>query len=255
MQSAFYVSLSGQVSVDKRIETISNNIANANSAGWRAAGVKFESHLSKTESSAVMSKTGVADVAYATSGKDFISRAPGELTKTDNPYDVAVMGDAWLAIRTPNGVAYTRDGRMQMSPTGELQTVLGYPVLDAGNSAVLLDPSGGPPMISRDGMISQQSSSGALLQLGALGLFTIGDKVALTRADNNSVVPAEPATPLVDFIRNGVVQGHIEGSNVNPIEEMNKLILTSRAFENVAAMQDMMDGTQREAIRTLGGAS
>ena len=110
MQSAFYVSLSGQVSLDKRMETIANNIANAGTVGYRAAGVSFES---------VLSNTSPAQVAYASPGQDFISRAPGDQTKTDNPYDVSVIGNGWLGIQTPDGPAYTRDGRMQMLETGD----------------------------------------------------------------------------------------------------------------------------------------
>lgn len=241
MQSAFYVSLSTQMSVEKRIETIANNIANAGSAGYRATGVSFET---------VLSRTGPTPVAYVSPGKDFVSRASGDMTRTDNPYDVAVVGNAWLGIRTPSGPAYTRDGRMQMLETGELQTISGFPILDAGNSPMVLDPSAGPPMISRDGMVSQGER-----QVGAIGLFEIADGASLTRGENSSVTPSIPATPVLDFQRNGVVQGVVEGSNVNPIQEMTKLISASRSFENMSSIFDMMDNSQRSAIRILGGAT
>jgi flagellar basal-body rod protein FlgF len=241
MQSSFYVSLSAQLSLDKRMETIANNIANAGTSGYRAAGVTFES---------VLSKSGQAPVAYASAGRDFISQATGEMTKTDNPYDVAVVGNSWFGIQTPNGAAYTRDGRMQMLETGDLQTLSGYPVLDAGNSPIVLDPTSGPPMISRDGMITQGGR-----QIGAIGLFSIDANASLTRSVNSSVIPSTPATPVLDFVKNGVVQGFVEGANVNPVHEMTKLILTSRSFDSVSSMNDLMDSSQRNAVRTLGGAT
>jgi flagellar basal-body rod protein FlgF len=241
MQSAFYVSLSAQMSLDKRMETIATNIANAGTIGYRASGVSFESVLSKTGSNAV---------AYASTGRDFISKASGEMTKTDNPYDVGVIGNAWLAIKTPDGSAYTRDGRMQMLETGDLQTVTGFPVLDAGNSPIVLDPTAGPPMISRDGMITQGGT-----QIGAIGLFSIDENATLSRAVGSSVIPSKPAIPVLDFVRSGVMQGFAEGANVNPIHELTKLIMASRSFDNMSAMNDLMDSSQRSAVRTLGGAT
>lgn len=240
MQSAFYVSLSAQVSVDKRLETLANNIANAATPGYRAEGVSFQQ---------VVSQTDTSKIAYVSSGKDFISRAAGELTKTGDPYDMGIVGKGFFGIRTPDGTAYTRDGRMRMNETGDLQTVSGFPILDAGNSPIVLDPTAGPPMISRDGMITQSGR-----QIGAVGLFAIDETAELTRGPNASIIPSKPTTAVLDFVRNGVQQGFIEGSNVNPIHEMAKLIATSRAFDSVSSMNDMLDSSQREAIRTLGGS-
>lgn len=241
MQSAFYVSLSAQMSVDKRMETIANNIANAGTVGYRANGVSFETVLSKTNSN---------PTAYVSAGKDFIARSAGELTKTGDPFDIGVVGKSWLAIQTPNGPAYTRDGRMRMTETGDLQTISGFPILDAGNSPIVLDPNAGPPMISRDGMINQSGR-----QIGAIGLFAINDAANLTRGPNSSIIPSMPATPVLDFVRNGVEQGFVEQANVNPIREMTRLIETSRSFDSVTALSDLLDSSQREAIRTLGGAA
>jgi flagellar basal-body rod protein FlgF len=216
------------------------NVANANTVGFRAGGVSFETTLSKA---------GPTQTAYASSGKDFISTVQGPVSKTDNPLDVAVQGSGWLAIRTPNGVAYTRDGRLKMLQTGDVQTIEGFPVLDAGNSPIVLDPTQGPPTISRDGMINQGAN-----QVGALGLFSIDPNASLTRGPNSSVIPSTPATPILEFSLNGVAQGFIEGANVNPITELTKLISTSRSFDNVSSMTDTLDSAQQNAIRTLGGA-
>jgi flagellar basal-body rod protein FlgF len=240
MQSAFYVSLSSQAALDKRLATIAENVANASSTGYRATGVSFDT---------VLAKASPVSTAYASAGADFISRSSGGLTKTDNPLDVGVIGDAWLAIQTPRGVAYTRDGRLKMLETGEVQTLTGLPVLDAGNSPIVLDPTAGAPTIFRDGMINQGDR-----QIGAIGLFEIDDGATLRRAENSSVIPSTPATAVVNFARNGVAQGHLENANVNPVSEITKLIMAQRAFESAAAAYDMMDTSQRNAVRTLGGA-
>lgn len=239
MQSAFYVTLSSQVALDKRLTTIAENVANATTVGYRATGVSFET---------VLSKASPTTTAYASAGTDFISRASGGLVKTDNPLDVAVVGDAWFAIQTPQGVAYTRDGRFKMLETGDVQTLLGYPVLDAGNAPIVLDPSGGAPMIFRDGTIQQGDR-----QFGAVGLFEIDEAAALKRGVNSSVIPSTPATPVVNFTRNGVAQGHLENANLSAISEITKLIMAHRSFESASSAYDMLDSSQRAAVRMLGG--
>ena len=73
-----------------------------------------------------------------------MSRAPqGPLIKTGNPLDIAVQGEGWIAIQTPGGTVYTRDGRMRMQSNGAVQTLDGYAVLDAGGAPIQLDPTGG----------------------------------------------------------------------------------------------------------------
>jgi flagellar basal-body rod protein FlgF len=241
MQSNLYVALSAQMALQKRLETIANNVANSSTAGFRAEEVKFET---------LLSELSLDPVAYASPGTPYLSRRGGEMVRTDNLFDVAVEGDAWLAIEAPSGPVYTRDGRMQMAATGELQTLNGYPVLDVGGAPILLDPNAGPPRIARDGMITQNNN-----QVGALGLFSIDEKANLTRFENSGVIPDLPATPALDFAKVGVAQGYMERSNVNPVMEISRLIAVSRAFEAVTAAINDSESSLQEAITTLGSNS
>jgi flagellar basal-body rod protein FlgF len=238
MQSTFHVGLSAQLALQKRLDTIANNVANASTPGFRGEGVKFET---------LLSQASATPVAFASAGASYLSREAGELVPTDSAFDVAVQGDAWFGIQTPAGTAYTRDGRLKMSPTGDLQTVNGYAVLDAGGSPIQLDPNAGPPRIGRDGAISQANRA-----LGSIGLFRIDDKADLKRFDNSGVIPDRPATPVVDFGKAGMVQGFVERSNVNPVMEMSRLIMVSRAFDAVASTLKESEASTSEAIRTLG---
>jgi flagellar basal-body rod protein FlgF len=240
MQSGLYVSLSGQVAIERRLQTISSNVANMNTPGYRADGISFEAQLAKT---------GDITVAFADSGTGFISRRAGAVSKTGNPLDVAVQGDGWLGIKTPGGIVYTRDGRMTIQESGQLTTLNGYPVLDAGGAPILLDASAGAPDIAPDGMITQKGN-----QVGALGLFSIDEDAKLRRYDNSGVIPDKPATPVLDFGANGVAQGYIEGSNVNPILEMTKMIAVTRAFDGIDAATSKSESSLTDAIKTLGAA-
>ena len=241
MQSNLYVALSAQVSLNRRLEQIAHNVANANTAGFRADGVKFD---------ALVTRRSGAEVAYASEGADYITRTSGPVARTGNPLDVAVTGEGWFAVTTPRGTAYTRDGRFQITETGAVRTVAGYPVLDAGNTALILDPAGGAPEIAHDGMITQGGR-----QVGAIGLFAIDADAVLSRDGNSSVIPDKPASPILDFGTSGVLQGFVENSNVNPVTEMTRLIAVQRAFENISASLDMADATLQDAIKSLGGTS
>ncbi|MCB5177725.1 flagellar basal-body rod protein FlgF [Microvirga lenta] len=238
MQSALYVALSAQVALERRLNTVAQNVANLNTGGYRAEEVKFET---------ILSEAGAGQVAFSSSGASFISRKAGPVNKTDNPLDVAIQGDAWLAMNTPAGTVYTRDGRMQMTEAGDLQTIGGHPVLDMGGAPIALDPQAGMPVIGRDGMISQGGN-----QVGALGLFRIDPASRLTRYENSGVIPNMPAAPVQDFTVTSVQQGYSEGANVNPVMEMTRMIMISRTFENAASTISETESSLMSAIRALG---
>jgi len=241
MQSGLYVALSGQVALQKRLDTIANNIANMNTGGYRAEEVSFSS---------ILSNAGSSPVAFASGGENFISRKPGPLTATGSPLDIAVQGDAWFGLKTSDGVAYTRDGRMHTDEGGALLSVNNYPIIDAGGAAILLDPTAGPPTISQDGMISQGGR-----QIGAIGLFSIPNSARLSRYDNSAVRPDQPAAAVLDFDNNGVAQGMAEGSNVNPVLELSRMIAVSRAFESASTAIQSSENSLTDAIKSLGAGS
>lgn len=238
MQSALYVSLSAQLATEKRLVSIANNIANMNTGGFRADEIKFEE---------VLSRAGASPVAFSSTGANFISRRAGAITKTDNPLDVAIQGEAFIAFSTPNGTAYTRDGRLKMAENGNLQTIDGFQVLDAGGAPIALAPDGGDATIGRDGSITQNN-----VAVGTLGLFTIPHDAKLSRAGNSGVMPSKPTEVVQDFTSTAVLQGHSEGSNVNPMMELTKLITLQRTFESANATIKETEDSVMSAIRTLG---
>jgi flagellar basal-body rod protein FlgF len=236
MASDMAITLSAQVALEKRLDTIANNVANMNTTGFRATGVKFDSLLGNDGTK----------VDYVSPGQDFISRKAGALTYTGNNLDVAVNGDAWFSVETPDGTAYTRNGSFNMTSGGDLQSANGYPVLDPGGGPITIDPNAGPVTIGDDGSISQRGK-----RIGAIGLFLLPDTAKLTRYDNSAVTSSVPADAVEDAVVNGVRQGYVESSNVNPILEMTKLIQVSRAFDNAMAAAQQNDQTAEDAIKTL----
>jgi flagellar basal-body rod protein FlgF len=133
-----------------------------------------------------------------------------------------------------------------MTDLGELQSVNGYPVVDVGGSPIVIDPSSGPVEVTESGMLTQGGR-----QIGAIGLFLLPANAHLSRYDNSAVIPDQPADPVEDRTTNSIRQGYVEGSNVNPILEIARLIEISRSFESAEAAIKNSDDATQQAIRTL----
>ncbi len=237
MQDGLYVALSAQVALEQRLTTIADNLANVNTTGFRATGIKFEE---------VVSNVATGEAAFVSQGDTFLPDRAGEMVATGNPLDFAVQGDAWFAISTPEGTVMTRDGRFTMQPTGELVSINGYPVLDPGGSPIQLDPAGGRPEVGRDGFLRQDGR-----QLGAIGLYAFRPEPNFSRFENSGVIPQVPPEPIVDRNDVGVLQGFVENSNVNPIKELTNLITVQRAFDSVAALIKDGDRAIDMTVRAL----
>ena len=238
MQDGLYVALSSQIALEKRLNTIADNVANSSTIGFRATGVKFED---------VVSGLGDQSLSFTSAGDTFISDINGPLRQTGNPFDFAIQGDAWFGIETPAGTVMTRDGRFTMTDTGQLVTIEGFPVLDAGGAPIQLDPRNGAPKAGADGSLRQNDQL-----VGALGLYNFDPGPNFVRFGNSGLVPAGEPEPVVDRLDIGVAQGFLEESNVNPVLEITRLIMVQRAFENTAALIRGTESTYSEAIKTLG---
>ncbi|SNY92166.1 flagellar basal-body rod protein FlgF [Cohaesibacter sp. ES.047] len=241
MPSSLYVSLSAQVSMENRMNSIARNVANVNTSGYRAEEISF---------SETLTHAGKNDVSFVSMGDTYISRRQGAITKTDNPFDVAIEGEAWFSIQRGQEIAYTRDGRLTMDQTGMLTTVNGEPILSASGAPIQMDPEGGKPIIQADGEIMQDGQG-----QGRLGLFEISEEDKLTRYGGSAVVTDGVPFPVQDPTKARVVQGYVEGSNVNAMTEMTKLIMISRSFESAAKAMETTENAQSQAIRELGSDS
>jgi flagellar basal-body rod protein FlgF len=241
MQNGLYVSLSAQISLQRRLETIAANVANANTPGYRVDGVSFATEFAKA---------GDARIAFVDAGKDYISRRAGPLINTGNPLDMAIQGEGWFAVQSGGQTVYTRDGRTKMDENGGLVSMTDAPVLDAAGAPIQLDPGGGPPAIAHDGMITQNGR-----QIGAVGLFTLDADAKLTRAGTSGFTSDKAGQPILEFRGDGVEQGFIEGANVDPVREMTRLIEVSRAFDGVANSVNETESSLQDAIKTLGSAA
>jgi flagellar basal-body rod protein FlgF len=239
MNNAISVGLSGLMALERRLETIAHNVANTNTVGFRAEAVRFSTKLEQA---------GQTNLAFAARGGEYLNMQQGARIMTGNALDVAISGEAFMAQARENGTVYTRDGRMEISPEGQLRSLDGYPVLDAGGAPIQVNVKGGPLTIANDGSVVQDKR-----RVGTLGLFELADPKLMQQHGSAAFEYSGFAEPVTDFRRNSILQGTLEGANVNAVAEMSEMITISRTFESIAnalrANEEMMSG----AIKTLGG--
>ncbi|MEX0346171.1 MAG: flagellar basal-body rod protein FlgF [Rhizobiaceae bacterium] len=238
MQEGLYVALSSQIALERRLSTIADNVANTNTVGFRATGIRFEEVLSSLRSDAP---------TFVSSGQSYLHTQSGALKSTGNKLDFAIQGDVWFAIETDAGPTLTRDGRFKMLETGELVTLSGNPVLDPGGSAINLNPAGGAPLAGRDGFLSQNGN-----QVAAIGLFEFQPGPDARRHADSGILANGPLQPVVDRPDVGVLQGFVEQSNVNPLKELTKLIMVQRTFDNVTSLVRDSENAYEETIKAFG---
>ena len=240
MEGSLYVSVAGQRHLERQLEVIAHNMANVNTAGYRAEMVDFKSLVSKTPED---------NVYYPQIAKLYPALEQGPHIRTDSPLDVAIDGDAWFAINTPEGTALTRDGRFSISQFGELLSTEGYPVLDAGGAPIQLDPNGPAPEVTGDGRILSDGR-----QVGNIGVFVSPVENFKARYTNSAFLTEVEPIPVAAGNDVKLNQGFIEGSNVNAMNELAHLMTISRTFESVTSLIGKVDDTLARSVRELGGS-
>jgi flagellar basal-body rod protein FlgF len=238
MQSGLYVALSSQIALERRLTTIADNIANANTVGFRATGLKFDE---------IVNGIPASSTSFVSQGVSFLSSLPGGMETTGNALDFAAQGDVWFGLETPQGAVLTRDGRFQLTPEGALVNLQGYAVLDPGGAPIQLNPANGAPAAGRDGSISQQGTP-----VGAIGLFDYPAASEFQRFGSSGILVGELPEAAVDRSDVGVLQGFVEQSNVNALKELTSLIMVQRTFDDISALVRDSESSLSGAIKTLG---
>ncbi len=245
MDNALYVGLSRQMTLRREMDIVANNIANANTTGF-----KTEELMVRTEAAKPARTLGGTNPVKFVLG-DGVARdfTQGAMTKTGGDFDVAIEGQGFFKVQTAGGERYTRDGRFTTNPEGKLVTQTGNPVLDEGGSEILIDPKQGAVTIGKDGIVSQ-------------GQLSVG-KIAVVRADDLSSLSKDgdnlyrnTANATLQQAPNAVVhQGMLESSNVQSVVQITKLIEVQRAYESMAKMMDNAAELTRSAVERLGKAN
>ena len=249
MENALLVGLSRQTTLERQLQVIANNIANVNTTGYKADQSLFEEFLSSGahEDNFIGKDRKVSYVQDRGTYHDF---SQGALQQTANPLDLAIDGNAFLAVQSTDGERYTRDGNLQINGQGQLTTVGGDVVL--GNAGpIVFQPTDHDINISPDGTITVvEANARADTIRGKLRLVSFTDAQSLLKQGNNLYTASNGAAPQAD-LKATVKQGYIEKSNVNAVAEMGRMIEVSRTYTQIANILQQQSDLHKNAINQL----
>jgi len=223
MDSGYYAAFAGLVARTQALDTAASNLANAQTAGYRAEREYFRSVL--LDPLAGNSQLGSTVNNYGVLGGDHLDLGQGVLTPTGNALDLAIEGQGFFAIQTPAGIRYTRDGSFHRTRDGQLVTAAGEPVLSNANKPIPLPP--GEISVGADGSISV---AGGLV--ATIGVYTFPAGTQLIPEGKNRYQAPPRTQPAIATAAN-VHQGALEASNQDTIQGTMDLIMMQRQAESM----------------------
>ncbi|PIE12430.1 MAG: flagellar basal-body rod protein FlgF [Rhodobacterales bacterium] len=235
MDNTGYVTLTRQSGLMREMRVVANNIANSATTGYRQEGLVFAEHVKGVENGPSLS--------MATAKIRNTSMAQGTLTQTGGKLDLAIEGEGFFLVETPNGERLTRAGNFTANGEGDLVTNDGFRVLDGGGAPVFIPPDATDLAVSADGTVSTNGRP-----LTQIGIYLPTDPLEMAREDgvmfrsDAGVEPTEGAS---------IVQGFLESSNVNPVGQIARMIEVQRAYEMGQSFLDAENERMREALKTF----
>jgi flagellar basal-body rod protein FlgF/flagellar basal-body rod protein FlgG len=237
MDSGLYAAYTGLLARTQALDTAANNLANAGTSGFRAQRDYFRGVLAGgvDQDPMTASQVGQAVNGFGVLGGDRLDLGQGELATTGNPLDLALQGKGFYAIKTANGVRYTRDGSFMRSSTGVLQTSEGEPVLDANMQSITIPT--GTINVSASGEISVTTPDGSAIA-GKVGVFDFANDYALTAEGTNRFTAGE-AKPVAGSA--SIQQGALEDSNEDTMHGTMQMVLVQRQAEMMQKALSVFD--------------
>jgi flagellar basal-body rod protein FlgF len=249
MENTLLVGLSRQMVLERQMDVVANNVANVNTNGFKADNSLFEEFLNSGahEDNFIGRDRRVSYVQDRGTFKD-LSQGPTEQTK--NPLDVAIDGGGFLAVQTPAGERYTRDGSLQINNQGQLVTASGNPVLGT-SGPIVFQPTDHDVSIASDGNITVVEGVNRIDSVrGKLRLVSFTDAQKLLKEGGN-LYSAGAGTAAQPDLASRVKQGFVEKSNVNSVAEMSRMIDVTRAYQSIASMLQTQSDLHKSAIQQL----
>jgi flagellar basal-body rod protein FlgF len=237
MENSLFIALSRQMTVRRQLETVANNLANANTAGFKSERLMFVEYLSKSDD-------GKSQMHFVQDLASARNHNPGKYEKSGNAFDMAIEGPGFFVVEAPNGEQrYTRDGQFRMDQDGKLITRDGFPVLGDGDAPILFQPNDVDISVKADGTVS----AGEQVR-GKLKIVEFENPYRMKKAEGNLYKSQDVPD---DAEKSSVIQGMIEGSNVQPILEITEMMRAMRSYQSAGKFIESEHERQRRAIDRL----
>ncbi len=237
MENPGYVTLSRVSGLQREMQVVAHNIANISTAGFRREGMIFSEFVLGADRIEPSLSMALGNTRHT-------YQLQGALSQTGGTFDVAIEGEGFFLLETPEGERLTRAGTFAPNEAGELVNRDGHRVLDAGGAPVFVPPDARAVALARDGTFSADGQPFA-----QLGLVRPVDPVTLSRAAGTQFVVDGDLEPVANPM---MLQGFIEESNVDPVTELVRMIEVQRAYERGQKLLESEDERIRNVIQTLG---
>ena len=242
MSGAIYQAASGALLQQMRLDVLSNNLANINTAGYKADKSAFRLMPEQATTNSAVAPGRLSP--YAPPFEVGIDMADGSMVRTGNPLDVAIAGGGFFEVQGPNGPLYTRNGNFSLNEDGVLTTVQGYPVVGQGGDITL---DAGEPIITSQGDIS---IDGAIVD--TLKIVNIENATKLKKVGDTMFTVVDENTEIIESTDFDIVQGSLESSNVDTIRTMTEMIETMRIFEAYQKAIRAVDDMTAKTVNDVG---
>jgi flagellar basal-body rod protein FlgF len=229
------------VAQQRAMDVTANNIANANTPGYRTERVQFSDWIDSQTGTA--QTPGVRGIGYSQDRATYREAQPGSLTHTGNPFDLALGSDGYFTVSTKNGPRLTRDGRFGPMPDGTLADSSGNAVLDVNGKPIQIAATDTRVSIASDGSVSTENG-----QVGKIGVVQPVDPMKLRAEGATNFISDGPTSPVAVP---GIVQGAIEESNVQPVMEVTRMMNDVRQFQFVTQLIQAEGDRQQNTIDKL----
>lgn len=243
MENVLLIALSRQTALRREMDVIANNVANANTNGFKrriSTSREFQMPVASADS---FRRGDDRRVSFVVDRGTPLDLSGGKLEPTGNPLDVAISGEGFFVVQTPQGERYTRNGALMLNANGELVNSDGY-ALQGEQGAFQFTQQDGPISIAGDGTVGTNNGT-----RGRLRVVRFGNPQALENVGANLFTTRQQAEPVTQA---RVQAGYVERSNVQPVVEISRMIEVNRAYQNVASLMSRTDETRRTAIQRLG---
>ncbi len=250
MENSLLVGLSRQMVLARELDVVANNIANVNTNGFKADNSMFEQYLMPV---ARENRFDAPDrqLSFVNDRGTWRDLRPGAIQHTGNPLDVAINGNGYLVVQTPNGEQYTRDGALQINAQGQLVTADGAPVL-GDNGPIVFQTTDHDVAITPDGRVTvtESGTTDSESLRGHIRLVSFDAPDQLQKEGENKFSAPNGVVGAPDTTST-LMQGSLEKSNVNGVVEMSRLIEVSRAYQQVATLLQQQSDLHKSAIQQL----
>jgi flagellar basal-body rod protein FlgG len=248
MIRGLYTAATAMVAGMLKQQTVANNLANVNTYGYKKDTALYESFPSLLIARMANSQAGKPEALLGSLGSGVSLQQPtldmsqGAPEETNYALDVAINGDAFFVVQTPQGLRYTRDGRFSEDANGRLVTGAGYLVLGESGPISI---HGQIPIISETGEVALNDQT-----VDRLRLARFANPQALVKTNDNLFIGGGAQAVAPGSVQ--IAQGYLETSNVNPASAMTEMMAVLRAYELSQRMVQIQDETLNKAINEVG---